>query len=668
MKTFIRILIATAIVGLSFPFTVIQPAQADAANTPVLQAAPCPFELPEGVQEGVDVSCGNLQVPERYEEPDGNTISLAVAVINSTSPNPRPDPIFFAQGGPGGSTLDYFTQVLFDSPLRAQRDLVLFDQRGTLYSDPALMCPEFLDENIKILDQELSDEEENILFREAADACRKRLTSEGVNLSAFNSLENAHDVDTLRQSLGYEKINFYGVSYGTLLGLHLMRLHPEGLRSVVLDAVVPTQVDFNPESARTADRALSEMFSACKADAECNRVYPDLENVFFEVVNRLDTTPVMLNVTDLDKAETHAALLDGDGMIQLVFQSLYSSELLPLLPKMIFDARAGRMTFLERIQSLLIFERSLAEGMYYSVICAEDADFDPDQVDYSGIRPRLVEGERENNQVLLQVCQDWNVTQLGPSVDEPVVSDIPTLVMNGRFDPITPETYGNLAAQSLSNSYVFTFPNTGHGAIGDACADQIMGEFIANPAVEPDSSCIGEETIDFVTSEDVVDFPILIQALNLETQALVKVGLAVLFGLVLLSAWLVFPIAWLVRVVRSKPGRPTPFHAHLAPWLAMLTGLLVLLFGIALLVVTVNLVQDNNILILMGVPAQSRWIFVFPLLAGLLTLGLAVEAVAGWAGSYWSGKRKVYISVLALSAVTCTILFWVTGALRGLVG
>ena len=668
MKSFIRIFIAAAIVSLILPFTVIQPAQAGAAATPEIQAAPCPFDLPEGVQEGVDVSCGNLQVPERYDDPNGNTISLAVAVIKSTSPNPRPDPIFFAQGGPGGSTLDYFTQVLFDSPLRAQRDLVLFDQRGTLYSDPALMCPEFLDENIKIFDQELSDEEENILFRKAADACRQRLTSEGVNLSAFNSLENAHDVDTLRQSLGYAKINFYGVSYGTLLGLHLMRLHPEGLRSVVLDAVVPTQVDFNPESARTADRSLSEMFSACKADAECNRVYPELENVFFEVVDRLDAAPVMINITDLDKGETHAALLDGDGMIQLVFQSLYASELLPLLPKMIYDARAGRMTFLERIQSLMVFDRSLAEGMYYSVICAEDADYDPDQVDYSGIRPRLVEGEKQNNQAFLQVCQDWNVSQLGPAVDDPVASDIPTLVMNGRFDPITPETYGKLAAQTLSHSFVFTFPNTGHGAIGDACADQIMDEFITNPAQEPDSSCIGEETIDFVSSEDVVDLPILIQALNLDPQALVKVGLVVLFGLVLLSAWLVFPIVWLVRVVRSRPGRPTPFHAHLAPWLAMLTGLLVLVFGIALIVVTVILVQDNNILILMGVPAQYRWIFIFPLLAGLLTLVFLVQAIAGLAGSYWSGWRKTYITLLALSAIACTILFWVTGALGGLVG
>ena len=530
------------------------------------------------------------------------------------------------------------------------------------------MCPEFLDENIKILDQELSDEEENIIYREAADACRERLTSEGIDLSAFNSIENAHDVNALRQALGYKKINYYGVSYGTLLGLHLMRLHPEGLRSVVLDAVVPTQVDFNPESARTADRSLSELFSACIADAECNRNYPDLETVFFEVVDRLDTTPVMIKLTDLDKGVTHAALLDGDGMIQLVFQSLYASELLPLLPKMIFDAHAGRLTFIERIQSLFLFDRSLAEGMYYSVICAEDADFNPDQVDYSGIRPRLVEGEKENNQALLQVCQDWNVTQLGPSVDEPVVSDIPTLVMNGRFDPITPETYGNLAAQSLSNSFVFTFPNTGHGAIGDACADQIMDEFITNPAQKPNSSCIGEETIDFVTSEDVVDLPILIQALNLDPQALVKVGLVVLFGLVLLSAWLVFPIVWLVRVMRSRPGRPTPLHAHLAPWLAMLTGLLVLVFGIALIVVTVILVQDNNILILMGIPAQYRWIFIFPLLAGLLTLVLAVQAVAGLAGSYWSGWRKAYITVLALSAVACMILFWVTGALGGLLG
>ncbi len=659
-----RFWIALLIAALLIPAA----GHAPQAARPGLQASPCTFTLPQGEREGSTVVCATLSVPEAYENPGGATIELAVVVIKSLSSNPRPDPIFFAQGGPGGSTIEYFTQVLFDSPLRNRRDLVLFDQRGTLNSSPALLCPEFLDETIKVLDEELTIEQENLIYRQAADNCHARLVSEGINLSAFNSYENAQDVDTLRQALGYQKINFYGVSYGTLLGLHLMKAFPDGLRSVILDAVVPTNIDFNPESARTADRALTELFSACQADPECSRAYPNLEKTFFDLIDRLDKQPAAIHLSDSEKGATYKALLDGDAMISTVFQSLYATELLPLLPKMIADASAGRWTLVERVQSLVTFDRTIAEGMYYSVICSEDADFDPAKIDYTGIRPRLLKDERANNEALIQVCKDWNVAQLGPAADEPVVSDVPALLLNGRFDPITPESYGRLAAQTLSHSYVFTFPNTGHGAFGDDCADRIMADFIDNPSQKPDSSCIEQARIDFVTPKDVVDFPVLIKALNLEPNALVQFGLAALLGLVLLTAWLVYPVAWLARVMGGRAGRPTPIYGHLAPWAAMLAGLFVLAFGVALAVVSVLLVRDNNVLVLFGIPAAYRWIFIFPLIAGLLSLAMAALAAAGWRGTYWPGWRKVYYTLLALAAVGCTLLFGVTGALWGLIG
>jgi pimeloyl-ACP methyl ester carboxylesterase len=305
MKLFSRLALGLLIAALLVSFASAISTQVVQAQTPAAdyQTAPCMFTLPGGVQEGVDVTCGYLTVPERYEEPQGPTIRLAVAIIKSTSANPQADPVFFAQGGPGGSTIDTFTQILFKSPLRAERDLVLFDQRGTLYSSPKLACPEFLDETLKVLDKDLSNEETNRLYREAADACHARLVGEGVNLSAFNSVENAHDIASLREALGYAEYNFYGVSYGTLLGLHLMRDFPQGLRSVILDAVVPPQVDFNFEAVRTIDRAYTELFNACAADAECGRAYPNLEKVLFDLVDRLDKHPVTIQLANPETGE-----------------------------------------------------------------------------------------------------------------------------------------------------------------------------------------------------------------------------------------------------------------------------------------------------------------------------------------------------------------------------
>jgi pimeloyl-ACP methyl ester carboxylesterase len=670
MKLFSRLALGLLIAALLVSFASAISTQVVQAQTPAAdyQTAPCMFTLPGGVQEGVDVTCGYLTVPERYEEPQGPTIRLAVAIIKSTSANPQADPVFFAQGGPGGSTIDTFTQILFKSPLRAERDLVLFDQRGTLYSSPKLACPEFLDETLKVLDKDLSNEETNRLYREAADACHARLVGEGVNLSAFNSVENAHDIASLREALGYAEYNFYGVSYGTLLGLHLMRDFPQGLRSVILDAVVPPQVDFNFEAVRTIDRAYTELFNACAADAECGRAYPNLEKVLFDLVDRLDKHPVTIQLANPETGEGYPALLNGDGMIQTLFQGLYSTELLPMLPKMIYDVNAGKYTLLERVQSILTFDQTTMEGMYYSVICAEDGTYDPNKVDTSGIRARLLKGETESNKAFDQVCKDWNVSQLGAHADEPVKSDIPTLILNGRFDPVTPEPYGRLVAQTLSKNYLFTFPNTGHGAINDSCADSMMKDFVAKPAQAPDAGCIGKTQIDFVTSKDVVDFPVLIKGLNLDVPSMVKVGALALLLLGLLTAWFVYPLAWLVRVVRGLPGRETPFYGHLAPWVALLAGLLALAFSIALVVATVQMIAANDSLILFGISASYRWIFIFPPLVALVAMAMALLAAAGWTGAYWSGWRKVYFILLTLSALGCVVLMAITGALTGLIG
>jgi len=308
------------------------------------------------------------------------------------------------------------------------------------------------------------------------------------------------------------------------------------------------------------------------------------------------------------------------------------------------------------------------EGMYYSVLCAEDGVYDASKVDYSGIRPRMMQNEKADSQAFAQVCADWNVTQIGAQADQPVVSSVPTLLLNGRFDPVTPERYGKLVAQTLDHSFLFTFPNTAHGAIGNDCANQMMETFVNHPEQSPDAACLAQQHLKFITSKDVIDFPVMIKALNLDVASLLKIGLMALLVLALLSAWLIYPLAWLVRVARSREGRPTPPLGHLAPWVALLSGLVALAYCVGLVIATAGMVQANDLLILVGIAAKYRWVFVLPPIFSVLALGMLFLAAVGWSGRFWSGWRKAYFTLLALAAAGCVALMAVTGALVGWMG
>src|SRR4029453_12051436 len=168
---------------------------------------------------------GFVSVPLRHADAQSPRIRLAVVVIPALDKAGRqPDPLFLAQGGPGGSTISGFGQMLLDDPDKRpslNRDLVLWDQRGTYFSQPRLLCREV---------RKLASDAAPVAFFMLHFVCGERLAKEAGDLSAFNSLENARDVDDVRAALGYEKYNFYGVSYGTELGQVLMRLRPAHLR------------------------------------------------------------------------------------------------------------------------------------------------------------------------------------------------------------------------------------------------------------------------------------------------------------------------------------------------------------------------------------------------------------------------------------------------------
>jgi pimeloyl-ACP methyl ester carboxylesterase len=664
--------------AIGYPFAFAQDRRLSAISTGAAQPQPSgTFAPAECMFKNAtllgNVECGYLTVPERHNAPDGPKIRLAVAIARSTGENPVPDPLVLAQGGPGGSTIDLFADQLVLAnfqEIRRDRDIVMFDQRGTLYAEPDLRCAEDTELIERTIEQRLTREESRRLSLEASLACRERLVREGVDLAAYNSLENAADIVALRDALGYDQINLYGVSYGTLLALHTMQLYPQILRSVILDSVVPRQTNPNSEVPRSMDRAFTELFQACAADPGCNRDYPNLEQVFFDLLTRLDQAPGRGLATDPDTGKTYNAVIDGDTMLSLVFQLLYASSVIPLVPKVITDAANGDFSLAGRFLGRIAFDRTFASGMYYSVTCAEDADFRPEDVNLTGVRPALAERERLDTQAFLTTCQRWSVPELGPAVDQPVRSDVPVLVFNGRFDPITPPSFGETAAQTLSRSVVVTFPTLAHGSMTDsACASRIARAFLDDPAQRPDTSCVTEQTIiRFITPSNTLMTPGLIRMLDAIEQGQFGTLILILLCLVLLlSVFLIWPVAWLIRRSRKLPPEPDT-AARLAPWLAAATAVLALAFVVGAVAVVFALSAANdNATLLTGVPLGWAWLFVLPLLTALLAVGMLICAVLAWVRGSWGIARRIYFSLLAFTTAVFTVLLAQAGFLLPLV-
>lgn len=620
-----------------------------------------------------EFQCGYVTVPELHAEPNGKQIKLGVAILPSTGQTPTQNAYVMAQGGPGGSTIDTYSQLLqlglFPSlrDLRAERDIVLYDQRGTLYAQPNLKCPEELDNTFRTIEQIIPYAQQEEQSQAASLACRARLLSQGVNLAAYNSIENALDIKNVRDALGYQQFDYYGVSYGTLLALHGMQETPESFRTVILDSVVPPQINPNTQVAATENRAFEKLFATCAADADCNRAYPNLKQVFYSQVDALNTTPARVPITDNETGITYNSVLDGNTFIDLTFQLSYDSDVIPSLPSMIYHARDGRYTLLQAFQPILTFDRTFASGMYYSVTCAEDANFTIDDLALDGVDPHIAGVQTRETAALLSLCQKWGVPQLGAQANAPVSSVIPTLLFSGEFDPITPPPYAQAAAQTIKPSYPLVFPAYGHGSetSGD-CPNQIIVEFITDPRTAPNAQCIASVAqVPFVTpakyllssNDGLMRFQILGGKIQPFILPLICIG-------VLLSVILVEPVAWVVRLIRKRPTR-TKLAGWLAAISAALAGLTAASFALALFGVLVYLAlrNENTTALILGFPRQYGFVYVIPPIYLVFALALILVVALVWIRGEWLLLRRIYYALLALSAFGLTVWLFVNGAL-----
>src|SRR5689334_13564585 len=258
-------------------------------------SAPCPSPVVAGMPEadlGPQFSCGYLTVPENRAHADGRTIKIGVARARAQSPDPGADPLVYLTGGPGGTGIGTAQALVQQLGINRDRDVIFVDQRGTLHADPLLSCPEidhFLDESTGMSILAASTARRDL---DAVRACRSRLASAGDDLSAYNTTENAADIADLRTALKIDQWHVYGVSYGSDLALQLLRDHPDGIKSVVLDSVVPPQTNLVTQLWPTAAEGYRALFDACAAQSGCAAAYPNLARDFTTTVQRLTKTPL----------------------------------------------------------------------------------------------------------------------------------------------------------------------------------------------------------------------------------------------------------------------------------------------------------------------------------------------------------------------------------------
>lgn len=467
---------------------------------------PCPVPAPQGYA----LDCGTLTVAESRQRPGGRTIQLAVAIVRSPNPNKAADPVLFLAGGPGQPALPLIAQApLAFGEILAARDMVFVDQRGTGYSRPALNCAPVAAAPARFLVSfGAALQDRPALLQAGVDAllaCGDRFRAEGIDLAAYNSVENAADLEDLRVALGYAQWNLYGGSYGTRLALTAMRYRPETIRSAVLDAVYPLQANFHTGVFGSFDTALRRLSAACAADQACGAAYPDTVGAFTRVVERMNAEAVVLPILNLETGEPLDYLpFTGVDLTVIVFQLMYITPALPLLPAVLGEADQGNFQPLAVLASSLFAGQLpgdtplVSQGMQVAVQCNEDATFARAR-EFVTARDqhRAVAGLAFSplfHESILEICAAWGLTATDRGENAAVRSDVPALLISGEFDPITPPENAREAARTLSRATQVVVPRGGHTAgVLSPCARATIVRFLDAPGGAPDASCLAQE-------------------------------------------------------------------------------------------------------------------------------------------------------------------------------
>jgi pimeloyl-ACP methyl ester carboxylesterase len=435
-----------------------------------------------GIEEAL--RCVAVAVPLDAQRPGGPALTLHVTVAPAFRETAQADPLFVLAGGPGQAGSDIVP--LLDSAfrrVRATRDIVLIDQRGTGLSGK-LDCAENGGNGDKADD---SGKSERQLMAEVS-ACVARLKKP---FALYTTAAAAADIERVRRALGYGTINLWGGSYGTRLAQVYARHFPASVRSLILDGVAaPDQII--PAGGRDAQAALDTLFQRCASDPACAAAYPALKSEFAALMaqTQADHGP-HLTLPDPRTALPLAVDMDSERFVATVHGILYSAADSRRLPYLIHSAYQGNWApFLARgnLANDFSADGQVAYGLHLAVTCAEDVP---------RLTPQLLDADAGASFLGAPLIR--RVTALCPLLHVPAVAyeapamiGAPALLLSGALDPVTPPRRARAAALSMRHAQQIVVANAGHGISTLGCAPRLLREFLDHPERPVDAACLAE--------------------------------------------------------------------------------------------------------------------------------------------------------------------------------
>jgi pimeloyl-ACP methyl ester carboxylesterase len=430
--------------------------------------------------------CGTLDVFEDRSANAGRKISLNIVVVPAETTAPRQAPVFWLEGGPGAAATQAIGPVSqqYLRGVRADRDLVFVDQRGTGKSNP-LKCDD-IGETPANLDRYFGP-----LFPiDSIRACREKL-QKVADLRRYTTSIAMDDLDEVRAALGYERIDLAGASYGTLAALVYMRQHPTRVRAAFLIGVVPPGFRLPLPFARASENALDHLMTDCAADQTCHTAFPNLRDEFAAVLARFERVPLTVTMADPVTKELRPVTLERESYVERLRAMLYTTAGARFVPIVVH--RAFLQDFIPFQTIAMRFNPggpATSRGMYFSVTCAEAAPFISEAEIVRETQGTFL-GDRRLR-AHLAACKEWPRADVPKNFIDPVKSGSPVILFSGDADGATPEWFAEAALKSLPNGRQIKAPHTGH-QIDGPCTWDLMAAFFKNPSVRDlDASCVAK--------------------------------------------------------------------------------------------------------------------------------------------------------------------------------
>jgi pimeloyl-ACP methyl ester carboxylesterase len=453
----------------------------------VIAYTPC---QPAGYQ------CGQLAVPLDRTAAVPGTLTLAIKRAVATS-NPNAAAVIGLAGGPGQAALPSVTEFAsILGPALTNRDLVIFDQRGTGASS-RLRCDAF--------------ERGFSSITEAAKACANQL---GPARGHFRSADTVDDIESIRVESGYQKVVLFGVSYGTKVALDYAAKYPANVEAIVVDSVVPPEGSdvLNVSTFKALPRVLGELCGNGMCNGITTNVMRDLGAVTRLAGKRgAGGRAGLTGTVNTPGGHSLKVRLTRDGLLDILLAGDLNPTLRSELPGALRSAikgdrrpvlrlrlRAAGLTGIPNTRAQTDTS-SDSDALFAATRCEEsifpwDRTAGADQraaqaVAAARARPASDFAPFGSSVALrseaIPVCLGWPNASPAPTAPLPLPA-VPTLVLSGGGDVRTPLEDAQSVALRIPGARLVAVPYTGHSVLtsdGTGCAKNALAAFFTGQPI-----------------------------------------------------------------------------------------------------------------------------------------------------------------------------------------